>query len=54
VYYDWKGRRIHRRHSFSDYMLFGVEDKQKISVPKVDDSAADVAPAEAPKQKPQQ
>jgi len=33
VYYDWKGRRIHRRHSFSDYMLFGVEDKQKISVP---------------------
>jgi hypothetical protein len=54
VYYDWKGRRIHRRHSFSDYMLFGVEDRQKISVPKVDDSAADVAPAEAPKQKPQQ
>jgi tetratricopeptide (TPR) repeat protein len=52
VYYDWKGRRIHRRHSFSDYMLFGVEDKQKISVPKVDDSTADVAPAGAPKQKP--
>jgi tetratricopeptide (TPR) repeat protein len=52
VYYDWKGRRIHRRHSFSDYMLFGIEDKQKISLPKVDDSTADVAPAEAPKQKP--
>src|SRR5580692_6714007 len=54
VYYDWKGRRIHRRHSFSDYMLFGIEDRQKISVPKVDDSTADVAPTEAPKQKSQQ
>jgi tetratricopeptide (TPR) repeat protein len=53
VYYDWKGRRIHRRHSFSHYMLFAVEDKQKITVPKVDDSTADVAPNEAPKQKPQ-
>jgi tetratricopeptide (TPR) repeat protein len=53
VYYDWRGRRIHRRHSFSDYMLFGIEDKQKISVPKVDDSTADTAPTEAPKQKPQ-
>jgi|HubBroStandDraft_6_1064221.scaffolds.fasta_scaffold02552_2 tetratricopeptide (TPR) repeat protein len=54
VYYDWKGRRIHRRHSFSDYMLFGIEDKQKITVPKVDDSTADVAPGDLPKQKPQQ
>jgi tetratricopeptide (TPR) repeat protein len=54
VYYDWKGRRIHRRHSFSNYMLFGIEDRQKITVPKVDDSTADVAPREAPKQKPQQ
>src|SRR5580704_9828026 len=54
VYYDWRGRRIHRRHSFSDYMLFGIEDKQKITVPKVDDSAADTGPSEAPKQKPQQ
>jgi tetratricopeptide (TPR) repeat protein len=28
-------RRIHRRHSFSDYVLFSVEDKQKIGdVPK--------------------
>lgn len=53
VYYDWRGRRIHRRHSFSDYMLFGIEDKQKITVPKVDDATADTAPSEAPKQKPQ-
>ncbi len=53
VYYDWRGRRIHRRHSFSDYMLFGIEDKQKITVPKADDATADTAPSEAPKQKPQ-
>jgi Tfp pilus assembly protein PilF len=53
VYYDWKGRRIHRRHSFSNYLLFGVEDKQKITVPKVDEAPADNAPGELPKQKPQ-
>jgi hypothetical protein len=47
VYYDWKGRRIHRRHSFSKYMLFGVEDKQKISVPKVDDAATVTVPSDA-------
>jgi hypothetical protein len=34
VFFDWKGRRIHRRHSFSDYLLFAVEDKQHISAPK--------------------
>jgi len=52
VYYDWKGRRTHRRHSFSNYMLFGVEDKQKISVPKIAEAPADVAPSEVPKEKP--
>jgi hypothetical protein len=35
VYYDWKGRRIHRRHSFSNYLLFAVDDKQKISAPRL-------------------
>jgi len=52
VYYDWRGRRIHRRHSFSNYMLFAVDDKQKISAPKVDEAPADSAPGEGPKQKP--
>lgn len=52
VYYDWRGRRIHRRHSFSNYMLFGVDSKQKISAPKVDDNSGDGA--EAPKDKPGQ
>ena len=52
VYYDWKGKRIHRRHSFSEYMLFGVEDKQKITVPKVDEAPADAAASQVPKEKP--
>ena len=34
VYSDWKGRRVHRRHIFSNYLLFSVDDKQKISAPK--------------------
>jgi tetratricopeptide (TPR) repeat protein len=33
-YSDLKGRRIHRRMSFSNYMLFAVDDKQQISSPK--------------------
>ena len=41
VYFDWLGHRIHRRHSFSNYLLFAVDDKQKISAPKTD------APAES-------
>ena len=48
VYYDWRGRRIHRRHSFSQYLLFGVDEKQKISAPKVDDSAAETGPNNPP------
>jgi tetratricopeptide (TPR) repeat protein len=54
VYYDWKGRRIHRRHSFSNYLLFAVDDKQKITVPKVDDAAAVTGPGDAAIQKPPQ
>jgi tetratricopeptide (TPR) repeat protein len=34
VYYDWKGRRVHRRHSFNHYLLFAVDEKQKIGAPK--------------------
>lgn len=56
VYYDWKGQRIHRRHSFSDYLLFAVDDKQKISTPKVDEGPAaavpDSGPSDQAKQKP--
>jgi tetratricopeptide (TPR) repeat protein len=34
VHYDWRGRRSHRRHSFRNYLLFSVDDKQRISAPK--------------------
>jgi len=34
VYSERKGKRIHRRFSFSDYFLFAVDDKQKISSPE--------------------
>ena len=34
VFYDWRGRRSHRRHSFKNYLLFSVDDKQLISEPK--------------------
>ena len=34
VYFDWKGRRVHRRHTFSNYMLFAVDEKQQIAEPK--------------------
>jgi tetratricopeptide (TPR) repeat protein len=52
VYFDWKGRRVHRRHSFSNYLLFAVDDKQKITVPKVDESPAASGPSDTSTQKP--
>jgi tetratricopeptide (TPR) repeat protein len=33
-YVQTKGHRIHRVHSFHDYLLFAVEDKQTIGTPK--------------------
>lgn len=36
VYFDWQGKRVHRRHSFDNYMLFSVDEKQKISEPKTE------------------
>ena len=36
VFYDWRGKRIHRRHSFSNYMLFAVDEKQQIAEPKAE------------------
>jgi tetratricopeptide (TPR) repeat protein len=40
IYFDYGNRRMHRRHHFRDYMLFAVDEKQQISVPKVDSDAA--------------
>lgn len=34
LYCDWRGKRMHRRLSFSNYLLFSVDEKQNISPPK--------------------
>jgi len=48
VYFAWKGRQAHRRHSFSNYMLFGVDDKQRIAAPKDTPKQATPAPDTTP------
>ena len=34
IYLQTRGHRIHRRHDFSDYLLFAIDDKQTIGMPK--------------------
>jgi len=34
VYFAWRGRQVHRRHSFNNYLLFGVDEEQRIATPK--------------------
>jgi len=42
VYYDWKGRRIHRQHNFKRYFLFAVDDTEAVVDPRAaQDSTAD-------------
>ena len=36
MYSDWRGKRMHRQLSFSNYMLFSVDEKQRISEPKTE------------------
>jgi len=43
VHFAWLGRRIRRRHEFSNYLLFGVDDQQHIDAPK--ESAGSRVPA---------
>jgi tetratricopeptide (TPR) repeat protein len=52
VYSDWRGRRFHRRHSFSNYMLFSVDDQQHISLPKIAEETPPRAAPEAVKPNP--
>ena len=35
LYSDLRGKRIHRRLNFTNYLLFSVDDKEKISPPKI-------------------
>lgn len=43
VYFDWQGQRVHRRHSFDNYMLFSVDEQEKIGKPKGAKPAEDSA-----------
>jgi hypothetical protein len=36
-----RGHRFHRRHSFADYVLFSIDDKQNIGAPSKAKTAAD-------------
>jgi tetratricopeptide (TPR) repeat protein len=47
LFFDLGGRRIHRRHQFSNYMLFSVEENQKIAVPTVK-AETEASPASQP------
>jgi hypothetical protein len=38
IFLDFDGRRVHRRHQFSNYLLFAVDEAQKIANPAVADS----------------
>ena len=33
VHFEWMGQRIHRRHSFDNYMLFSIEERERIGSP---------------------
>jgi Flp pilus assembly protein TadD len=39
-----RGKRFHRRHTFTNYILFSVEDKQKIGDPAKEKAAAATSP----------
>src|SRR5437667_4134701 len=41
IYFDLRGRRIRRRNTFTNYVLFTVNEKQSISAPKESKSADD-------------
>jgi hypothetical protein len=52
VFYEMKGRRFHRRHVFSNYLLFSVDDQQRITVPKTELSPSTKSPPESTKPNP--
>ena len=45
VYLAWRGRQVHRRHSFSNYLLFAVDDKERIDAPKNVEPSASAEPS---------
>ena len=49
VYFSWGGKQIHRRHTFSDYLLFGVDERQNIALPKEATAAPDLGSTDSAK-----
>jgi tetratricopeptide (TPR) repeat protein len=47
LFFDLGGRRIHRSHHFSNYMLFSVDENQNIAAPTVK-AATETSPASQP------
>jgi len=45
LFFDFGGHRMHRRHHFSNYLLFSVDEKEKISAPKIDTDVDPSPPA---------
>src|ERR1700722_782880 len=42
-YAIFRGHRFHRRHSFADYILFSIDDKQKLGAPPKEKTSTDSA-----------
>ena len=49
VFSDWKGVRFRRRHSFDNYLLFNVDENERIGSPKGQNAPANPEPDEAKK-----
>jgi tetratricopeptide (TPR) repeat protein len=47
LFFDLGGRRIHRRHHFTNYLLFSVDENQKIAAPTVD-AESETSPVSEP------
>ena len=47
-YAFFRGHRFHRRHTFTNYVLFSIDDKQKIGEPQKEKTAAANASADSP------
>jgi len=50
VHFDWRGRRVHRRHSFENYLLFSIDENERIgsSQGEKQPAASDSSPATRP------
>jgi tetratricopeptide (TPR) repeat protein len=50
VHFDWRGQRVHRRHSFDHYLLFSIDENERIGSPKGEKqpAASDSSPETRP------